>query len=77
LVARWNLDEGQGVTVHSTVGGLTGTLTNAATWGKDAARSVVRLQDSRQQWIDFGNATALDLTGPLTLLVFAQYLAGK
>jgi hypothetical protein len=73
LVARWKLDEGQGVTVRSTVGGLTGTLANAAAWGKEAARAVVRLQDSRQQWVDFGNATALDLTGPLTLLVWAKY----
>jgi hypothetical protein len=59
--------------VHSSVGGLTGKLTNAASWEKEAARSVVRLQDSGRQYVDFGNAKALDLTGPLTLLVWAKY----
>jgi hypothetical protein len=73
LVARWKLDEGQGVAVHSTVGGLSGKLVNAASWEKEAARSVVRLQDSRQQYVDFGNAQALSLTGPLTLAVWAKY----
>jgi hypothetical protein len=48
-------------------------LVNAASWEKEAARSVVRLQDSRQQYVDFGNAQALSLTGPLTLAVWAKY----
>jgi hypothetical protein len=73
LVARWELDEGQGATVRSTVGKLTGTLANAASWEKDGARPVVRLQDSRQQYVEFGNSPALDLIGPLTLLVWAKY----
>ena len=72
LVARWKLDEGQGVTVHSTVGGLNGKLTNAASWAKEEARSVVRLQDNRRQYVVLGNAKALDLTGPLTLLVWVS-----
>lgn len=73
LVARWKLDEGQGVTVYSTVQELTGKLTNVASWVSEAGRSVVRLRDSRHQYVDFGNAKALDLTGPLTLLVWAKY----
>jgi len=73
LVARWKLNEGRGVTVRSTTGGLTGTLTNAAAWEKDGTRSVVQLEDSHRQCINFGNAKALDLTGPMSLLVWAKY----
>jgi hypothetical protein len=73
LVARWRLDEGKGATVQASVGGLTGRLTNGASWDAGGSRPVVRLDDSRQQYVDFGNAKALDLTGPLTLMVWAKY----
>ena len=73
LVARWKLDEGRGLTVGSSVGGLMGQLTNAATWEQAAATCAVRLDDRRRQYVDFGKAQALDLTGPLTLLVWAKY----
>jgi hypothetical protein len=73
LVARWKLDEGKGVDVQSTVGPLAGKLVNGASWETDAGRPVVRLEDSRRQYVDFGSAKALDLTGPLTLLVWAKY----
>ena len=72
-VAHWSLDEGQGVTVHSPVGGLTGMLMNAAAWQTEGARAVVQLQDSRRQYVDFGNSPAFDLTGPLTLQVWVKY----
>ncbi|MHB8968900.1 MAG: DUF4838 domain-containing protein [Pirellulaceae bacterium] len=72
LVARWKLDEGQGAAVYSTSGALTGKLANASSWETESSRSVVRLQDSRQQYVDFGNAEAFNLTGPLTLLVWAK-----
>ena len=73
LAARWKLDEGRGATVQATVGGLTGKLNSAASWEKEGTRFVVRLQDNRQQYVDFGNAKVLDLAGPLTLLVWAKY----
>ena len=73
LVTRWNLDERQGEAVYSTDVELTGKLMNAAVREKLGPRFVVRLQDSRQQCVDFGNAKALDLTGPLSLLVWAKY----
>jgi len=73
LVAAWNLDEGQGVTVHASTGGITGKLTHAASWDTEGTRAVVRLQDSRRQYVDLGNSKALDLSGPLTLLVWAKY----
>ena len=73
LVARWKLDERQGVAVYSTDGDLTGKLVNGASRERLGTRSVVRLQDSRQQYVDFGSAKAFDLTGPLTLLVWAKY----
>ncbi len=73
LVARWKLDEGKGVAVNSSVKGLSGTLANAASWDNDGARAVVRLEDSKRQYVDLGNAETLNLTGPLTLLVWAKY----
>jgi hypothetical protein len=74
LVARWRLDEGQGFTVKSSAPGeLPGTLTNKPQWVRDAGRSVVRLEDSRRQCIDFGSPPAVNLTGPLTMLVWVKY----
>jgi hypothetical protein len=73
LVARWKLDERQGVAVYSTDVDLTGKLVNGASRERLGTRFVVRLQDSRQQYVDFGSAKAFDLTGPLTLVVWAKY----
>ena len=73
LVSRWKLDEGQGMTVRSTSGEITGQLTNKASWEKQGTRSVLRLSDDRQQYVDFGNAQVLTLTGPLTLLAWVKY----
>jgi hypothetical protein len=73
IVARWRLDEGKGVEVRSAASVLVGKLINGASWEIEAARPVVRLQDNRLQYVDFGNAKVLDLTGPLTLLVWAKY----
>jgi predicted secreted protein len=74
LVARWRLDEGQGLTVKSSAAGdLPGTLTNKPQWVKDGGRSVVRLEDSRRQYIDFGSPPAVNLTGPLTMLLWVKY----
>ncbi|MDY0169086.1 MAG: DUF4838 domain-containing protein [Thermoguttaceae bacterium] len=73
LVARWKLDEGKGTTVQSSVGGLTGELVNGAEWDAPGERAVVRLHDRRRQYIDFGSAQALDLTGSLTLMAWVKY----
>ncbi len=73
LVARWKLDERQGETLYSTDVDLTGRLVNGASRERLGTRFVVRLQDHRQQYLDFGSADAFDLTGPLTLQVWAKY----
>jgi hypothetical protein len=73
LVARWKLDETQGLPVYSNDGEPTGKLMNGASRERIGTRRVVRLQNSRQQYVDLGNAKALDLTGPLTLSVWAKY----
>ena len=73
LVARWRLDEGQGPTIRSTAGAINGSLINGASWEQEGSRSVVRLQDNKAQYVDFGSADALDLTGPLTLSVWVKY----
>jgi hypothetical protein len=73
LVARWKLDERQGAAVYSTDVDLTGKLVNGASRERLGTRFVVRLQDNRQQYVDFGSAKAFDLTGPLTLQVWVKY----
>ena len=73
LVARWKLDERQGVAVYSTDVDLTGKLVNGVSRERLGTRFVVRLQDNQQQYVDFGSAKAFDLTGPLTLSVWARY----
>jgi hypothetical protein len=73
LAARWKLDEGQGMRVQSAAGGFGGKLTPAGSWEKDGVRFVLRLRDNQQQYVDFGSAKAFDLTGPLTLMVWAKY----
>jgi len=73
LVARWTMGDGKGEAVSSAAGGLSGKLMNGASWENDGARSVVRLQDSRRQYVDFGSPDALNLSGPLTLMVWAKY----
>ncbi|HPM80156.1 MAG TPA: DUF4838 domain-containing protein [Candidatus Anammoximicrobium sp.] len=73
LVASWKLDERQGDVVYSTDVDLTGKLVNGASRERDGTRFVVRLQDSRQQYVDLGHAKAFDLDGPLSLVVWAKY----
>ncbi|MBM3499130.1 MAG: DUF4838 domain-containing protein [Armatimonadetes bacterium] len=78
LVARWRLAEGPGVAVKSAAPGeLTGTLVGKPQWVKDGDRPVVRLEDSRRQYIDFGSPPALNLTGPLTMLMWVRYEASE
>jgi hypothetical protein len=72
LVARWKFDEGRGPTVRSTVGGFSGTLVGGPAWEKDGTRSVLRLDENRQQYVDFGSPKAFDLTGPLTLSAWVK-----
>jgi hypothetical protein len=74
LVARWPLEEGQGQVVRSRAAQpVSGVLTNKPQWVKDGSRSVVRLEDSRRQYIDFGSPEAVNLTGPLTMLMWVRY----
>ncbi len=42
---------------------------------EEMAWGYLALQDNKRQFIDFGNAKAFDLTGPLTLSVWAKYEA--
>ncbi len=72
-VAHWSLQEGQAAQVHSDSPELVGRLVNGAAWQQDASRSVVRLHDSRQQYIDFGDHEAFNLTGPLTFATWVKY----
>lgn len=74
LVAHWPLNEGYGNTVGDVSGNkLKGTLIHGASWVKDKARFVVRLQDRHGQYIDLGNPPEVQLTGPLTLEGWFKY----
>mgnify|MGYP000863703177 FL=1 len=50
-----------------------GSLTNKAAWVTDGGRPVVRLEDSRRQFIDLGSPPEADLTGALTLWCWVKY----
>jgi hypothetical protein len=73
LVARWTLGDGQGTVARSVGGEVPGKLVNGATWVKDGARTVVRLEESRQQCVDFGSPEAVSLTGSLALMLWVKY----
>jgi hypothetical protein len=74
LVARWRLDEGRGTTARDASGqGIDGTLMNGATWENERARTALRLEDQLGQYVDLGNAPAVNLSGPLTLEAWVKY----
>lgn len=74
LVAHWPLNEGKGVSVASTdPAHRPGKLVNGAAWVQDEGRPAVRLEDSRHQYLDFGSKDAVNLTGPLTMLMWVKY----
>lgn len=74
LIAHWPLNEGKGAVVTSTdPARRQGKLVNGATWVKEDGRAAVRLEDSRHQYLDFGTEDAVNLTGPLTMLMWVKY----
>jgi outer membrane protein assembly factor BamB len=66
-VAEYGFNEGTGTTTADASGnGLTGTLTNGATWGTGKYGSDVSL-DGVNDYVDLGNPTQLQLTGSTTI----------
>lgn len=74
LVAFWPLDDGAGDKARDiSPSGLAGTLVNGAGWVRDGERAVLRLEDSKRQFVDMGSPPELDLAGPLTLEAWVRY----
>ncbi|NLC57998.1 MAG: DUF4838 domain-containing protein [Armatimonadetes bacterium] len=74
LVGYWRLDEGAGAMAgDSSPNALQGTLANGAGWVQEGGRSVLRLDDRQGQYVELGNADAVNLTGPLTLEAWVKY----
>jgi uncharacterized repeat protein (TIGR01451 family) len=65
--AAYGFDEGTGATAADSSGnGLTGALTNGATWSAGQYNSGVRL-DGVNDHVNLGNPTALQMTGSMTI----------
>jgi hypothetical protein len=67
LVAGYAFNEGAGTSAANAAGsGLVGTLTNGATWGLGRNAGAVLL-DGVNDYVEFGNPAALQLTGSMTV----------
>lgn len=74
LVARWRLDDGRGSSARdASPQHLDGALINGASWVRERTRTVLRLDDHCGQYVDLGNAPALNLSGALTLEAWVKY----
>ncbi len=69
-VAYWKIDEGEGGVTHdSSDSGILGTLVNGPAWvpGQSAGTFALLFDGKSNQFVDFGNPTALQLTGAMTI----------
>ena len=67
LVAGYAFNEGSGTSAADASGsGLTGTLTNGATWGTGRNAGAVSL-DGVNDFVELGNPALLQLTGSMTV----------
>jgi parallel beta-helix repeat protein len=71
LVAYFPFDEGSGTTVHSTVGGLTGTISNAS-WSTNGKYGDALSFNGTNSWVTVADSNALDLTTGMTLEAWVQ-----
>ncbi len=71
LVGRWMLDEGSGTTVSDASGnGNDGTFVGAPEWV--AGVSGLALEFDGDDWVDCGNDPSLDITAPITIMIWAR-----
>lgn len=76
LVAHWACDEGQGETLADRSGnGNTGTI-KGARWVRSGAGHALQF-DGLDDYVDCGAGPSLDLTGPLTMQLWAQPTAAN
>ena len=75
LAAAYAFDEGSGTSAADASGsGLTGTLTNGATWGTGRNAGAVSL-DGANDFVELGNPTLLQLTGSMTVSAWVNSAA--
>ena len=75
LVAGYAFNEGSGTTAADASGsGLTGTLTNGATWGAGRNAGAVLL-DGVNDFVELGNPALLQLTGSMTVSAWVNSAA--
>jgi chitodextrinase len=75
LLAAYAFNEGSGTSAADASGaGLTGTLTNGATWGIGHAAGAVLL-DGVNDFVELGNPAPLQLTGSMTLSAWVNAAA--
>ena len=74
-IAAYAFNEGSGTTAADASGsGLTGTLTNGATWGAGRNAGAVQL-DGVNDFVELGNPAALQLTGSMTVSAWVNSAA--
>ena len=80
LIGRWaggdqpdSSDRSEGTVRDSSPNHLNGKRTNGALLAKDNGRTVLRFDDKRGQYVDFGNPPAANLSVPLTLTAWVKY----
>ena len=75
LLAGYAFNEGSGTTAADASGnGLTGTLTNGATWGTGRNAGAVSL-DGVNDYVELGNPALLQLTGSMTVSAWVNSAA--
>jgi hypothetical protein len=75
LAAAYAFNEGSGTSAaDASGGGLTGTLTNGATWGTGHAAGAVSL-DGVNDFVELGNPLSLQLTGSMTVSAWVKSAA--
>jgi len=71
LVARWDLDEGQGEIAHDRSGNGNDGKIHGASWVRVGGGFALQF-DGVDDYVDCGNGRSLDLRGPLTLMAWAM-----
>lgn len=76
LVARWTCDEGQGEVLADTSGNENHGAIHGATWVRSADGHALQF-DGADDYVDCGSGPSLDITGPLTIQLWAQPTAAN
>jgi hypothetical protein len=76
LAGHWRCDEGQGAVLHDSSGNANEGTIKGATWVRSGTGHALQF-DGQDDYVDCGNGASLDLTGPLTLQLWAMPTAAN